>query len=158
MAPVASGTLSAIRITVMLLAFAMIVLNTWFLYYVEQIKMHGCTCAMVWQRTFMQASLITFIVLGTIGLFVNWSRHFVWLALLVNLLAITYVFVTRSFIFEIEKTHCKCAESAAYEVIGWLNVFQITMLVLALVAVMLALVVGAAKTGGKSTSKMVRRR
>ena len=157
MAPAASGTLSVVRITVMLLAFAMIVLNTWFLYYVEQIKMHGCTCAMVWQRTFMQASLIMFIVLGTIGLFVNWSRHFAWLALLVNLLAITYVFVTRSFIFEIEKTDCKCAETAAYEVIGWLNVFQIAMLVLALVAVMLALIVGSAKSGGKS-NKMVRRR
>ena len=143
---------SVIRIVAITLSFLFIALNAWFLYYVEELKKQGCQCAMGWRRTFVQASLMVFLVFGVLGLFMNWSRHFPWLVFLLNLISLAYIVVTREFIEQVKASHCTCAETDAFDVLNWLNMFQIIMLVAVVIMFIIALITVASikRKGGKA--------
>jgi hypothetical protein len=136
---IAKGTdtfVAGVRGFFLILSLAVVVLNAWFLYYVDELKRRGCQCALGWRRTFMQASLMVFILMGILGFVMDWKKHFLWLAALFNLITIAYVIVTREFINDIKGSSCKCAETDAFEVLGIVNIIQIFFLVLAVVALL----------------------
>jgi hypothetical protein len=128
------------RVIVITLSFLIIVMNAWFLYYIEQIKAHGCSCAYGWRRTFVQASLIVFIVLGIVGLLFNWRKNVPLLGLLLSLLSLAYIVITRQFIHQVKKAHCECAETEAFVVLDWLNFFQIVLLAAVVFLLVLSLI------------------
>lgn len=139
------ASVHVVRFFATLVSILMIVLNVWFLYYVEQIKAQGCSCALGWRRTFMQASLIAFVVFGIAGMFERLGKTFPILGLLLGLLSIAYIVVTRQFIHEIKRSHCQCAETKAFEVLDYLNAFQMFLLVV-LAFLLVVSIVSAAST------------
>lgn len=108
------------------------VLNAWFLYYIEQLKEHGCQCAIGWRRTVMQASLTVFVfsaAISLLGLSMGWNHNNTLLSVILSVVllsvSVTYIVITRQFIEHIEEIKCTCAQTRAYDVLHWFNWFQI---------------------------------
>jgi TRAP-type mannitol/chloroaromatic compound transport system permease large subunit len=127
--------ITIVRVVFVVIGLGMIALNSWFLYYVDQLERSGCKCAMGWRRSVMEAALALFVLAALVGLFVNWQTHFPLLALLYMSIVLTYIFVARNFIMEIKETHCDCAQSDAFKVlnvVNWIQLFFVAVLVLTL--------------------------
>ena len=72
----------AVRILVILFNITMIILNAWFLYYMDQLERDGCKCAQGWKMTFVQASLILFITIAILSFFINVNVKGRWFAVI----------------------------------------------------------------------------
>lgn len=118
-----------LRIFVVLLSVAMILLNAWFLYYMDRLERDGCKCAQGWKRSFIQFSLMVFIALAVLSYFVN-VRGGKWfgIGLMLQAITIAYVLVTREFIHDIKEDHCLCAETPAFKVLNFVNIVQLLIL------------------------------
>lgn len=127
-----------VRIIFILLGLGMIVLNSYFLYYMHQLETHGCKCALGWRRQFIQVSLALFIMLQLVGFAVDWQSHFMWLAIAYQALFISYVFITRSFIHDVRKANCGCATTTPFRVLDYVNIIQIVSLAVMLLVLLLA--------------------
>ena len=132
----------ALRAFFMALSVGMIVLNAYFLYYTYQLDKPGsaCLCSLGWRRSFIEASLLMFVVVGIVGLVVDWEDHFLWLSALYYGVIVAYLLVTRDFIRKMEHTQCGCAESRAFQLLNVVNVvglFVLGVAIFALVALML---------------------
>ena len=143
-----AAAVAALKVVVLLAGLGMIALNAWFLFYVDRLEKRGCKCAMGWRRRFIEVSLLLFVIMQAIGLFVNWQDHFLWLSLAYQLLYISYVFVTREFIQEMKSSACECAETEAFEWLDVVNIIQIALLALALVVVLSGVLVWATMSPG----------
>ena len=143
-----SGTISPafiymlllMRILFVALGIAMFLLNAWFLYYMDQLERSGCKCAQGWKRTFIQFSLIAFILMAVVSTFVNVDGHWFGIAVLFQALTIAYVIVTRSFIVEVKSDKCLCAETKAFRVLDIVNMIQLVLLGVSLVAALILIV------------------
>ena len=116
------------RFIFLLLNVGIVILNAYFLYYVYQIEATGCKCALGWRRSFLEVSLALFVVVGIVGLVVDWQDHFMWLAALYNGLIIAYIFVTREFINDMRAHTCKCAQTEAFDILNVVNIIGLFML------------------------------
>jgi len=115
----------AMRVLFAALTLAYLVLNGWFLYYVDRLEHIGCKCAMGWRRQVIETSLALFLLLGVAGLFINWQSHFPFLALIMSAITIMYIVVTRDFIRHVRSSDCECAETTAFETLNIWNWIQI---------------------------------
>ena len=127
----------AMRVLALLLNVGMIVLNAYFLFYIYQIEKEGCKCSLGWRRTFIEVSLGLFVLMGILGLAVDWGEHFAWLSALYNGLIIAYIVVTRDYINEIRSHHCQCAQKKAFEVLNVVNIIGLFLLGVALLGVVI---------------------
>ena len=122
------GFVKIMRFIFLLLNVGIVILNAYFLYYVYQIEATGCKCALGWRRSFLEVSLALFVVVGIVGLVVDWQDHFMWLAALYNGLIIAYIFVTREFINDMRAHTCKCAQTEAFDILNVVNIIGLFML------------------------------
>ena len=126
--------LLVMRLFFVLLGITMFLLNAWFLYYMDRMERDGCKCAQGWKRSFMQFSLIAFLSMAVVSLFINVSGHWLGVSVLFQALTIAYVIVTRSFISDVKSDHCQCAETKAFRVLDLVNMIQLVLLGIALAA------------------------
>ena len=141
------------RIVFLLLNLGIVVLNAYFLYYVYQIEESGCRCALGWRRSFIEVSLGLFVIMGIVGLVVDWEDHFMWLSALYNGLIIAYLFVTREYINDMKSHHCDCAQTKAFGVLNVVNIIGLFLLAVTLLALLgLVLFWGLTRGGGTSSS------
>jgi hypothetical protein len=125
---------AALRLFFVLLGAAMFLLNAWFLYYMDRLERDGCKCAQGWKRTFIQISLIAFLFMALVSIFVNVEGHWFVVAVLFQALTISYVLITRQFITEIKSEQCLCAETPAFKVLDVVNMAQLVLLATSMVA------------------------
>lgn len=118
-----------------------VLLNAWFLYYVEELKLHGCACALGWKRLFIMASLVVFIAVLIVSTFFRWETVVPGLVPVYVLVALSYVIVARMFIDDIKRAHCKCAEGEALTALNIVNVVQIIGIVVTAVYVLYLILV-----------------
>jgi hypothetical protein len=142
-----------LRTIFLLLNLGMIVLNAYFLFYVHKIERDGCKCALGWRRSFLEVSLVLFVLMGIVSLVVDWEDHFMWLSALYNGLIIAYLFVTREFINDMRSQSCQCAQTKAFEVLNIVNI--IALFLLAAMLFGLVLVVLFWGTVGRTAKKAV---
>ena len=129
-----SGTPRAAAVVMTLIGLA---LNAYFLYYVDQLRRGGCACADGWKRSFMEASLVFFIVWAVVSMFTRVTAT--WLMLVTTLVMLAYVVVARMFIEDVKRNDCRCAENNAFAFLNVWNWIQIAMLMVYVVLVLLFL-------------------
>lgn len=127
---------TTVRVFGMLLRVAMVALNAAFLYYMEQLEHNGCRCAQNWRRSFAEASLALFVILGLADIF-GFSMSNAWLSMMSALLFVAYVVITRQFIHLVQHTHCSCAQSTTFNVLNVVNYIQIAVLCFVLLEVVI---------------------
>ena len=122
-----------------IIAVAMLVLNSIFLYYTYELQQKGCTCALTWQRKFMEVTLFLFIIINVLNI-VGWNYTSPWIKLFMVLVTVAYVVVTRQFIQDVKNKQCTCADTRAYDVLNVVNYIQIALLVISLVLLVFSMI------------------
>jgi hypothetical protein len=121
-----AGAVAAARVVSLLLLLAWVAFNAYFLYYVDQLSRTGCQCALGWHRTFMEFSLVAFIIMTFVAMAAPMLMlTSPWLRLAMLVLSVAYIIVARMFIHEVRQ----CAELRAFEVLNVWNWIQIALLV-----------------------------
>lgn len=132
-----------VRLLFLVVNVGIVILNSYFLYYVYQIDADGCDCALGWRRSFIEASLVLFVVMGIVGIVVDWEDHFVWLSAIYQGLIIAYIIVTREFINEMRSHACRCAQTRAFEVLNVVSIIGLFLLGVSLLALVCGVVIWA---------------
>lgn len=137
--------LMLLRAIMILLPLAMLVINAYFLYYMDRLERDGCRCSMGWKRTFIEASLIVWMVAVVVQLFMSIESTWFWIGPLVQIIILANIFVTRSFISQIKSEHCKCAETKAFKMLNIVNAVQLGLLAAALAILIINLLASMAR-------------
>ena len=129
------------RYITFVLASVVIALNSWFIYYMHELKKNGCKCALSWRRTFIEACLVIQIALSVTSLFVNFgaTKYHLYVLVAINAINLAYVIVARQFIHNVKHGDCKCADAKALTVLNWYNWFQIVSLIVGIVITFVAI-------------------
>lgn len=132
-----AGWIYAVYIIIALLFTA---LNAYFLYYIDELAKKGCQCALGWHRTFMQVSLVVFILWElTMLVFRVQSR---WLSIFMLAFGFIYIVVTRMFIHKIKQHSCMCAETRAFTILDYYNMAVIILLAVYAIVIVVGLLAG----------------
>jgi len=133
-APLASIIFMARMISFLIVTFFLI-LNSWFLVYVERLESKKCECAISWHRNILQAVLAIMVVLG-VGflLFSHVVPLFHIMQGIMTVTSIVYIVTAFLFIRRIKHEKCTCAQTAAFKVMNILNIIYIVLICLAIVA------------------------
>jgi hypothetical protein len=130
------GVILAALILAALVALGMLILNIYFLYYMDRLDKEGCKCALGWRRQFVEVCLVYMLATQVLGFLFMRSP----LIQIINMFVfVAYVIVARQFISRVEATHCDCAEKPAFGVLRFINTIQLFILALAFVAVLFRL-------------------
>ena len=133
-------TLAMVRIAMVVVALAMLVINAYFLHYMDRLERDGCKCSQGWKRTFIEGSLIVWLTAAVVQLFVGLESTWFWIGPLVQLVILANIFVTRSFIMQIKSGSCTCAKTEAFKVLDIVNSVQLAVLAVSLSMVIFVLV------------------
>lgn len=106
-----------------------IVLWLFILYYITNLETIGCKCALDWRRTFIQYYII-YLLLMIIFMSpdappILLTLHFI--------ISISFIVIVYHYIHDLKVKKCKCSESAARDVLMFINYIQIFMVMFVLI-------------------------
>jgi hypothetical protein len=141
----------ALRLSLALGSLLMVALNAYFLYYLHELGRDGgrCSCALGWQRSFVQASLAFFVAWAVVAAWLWPSPALLaspWAHLVYVAATVAYLAVTRAFVHRIKSTGCECARSRAFRALDVWNWVQIGVLAAVVAAALVLLLLASTKT------------
>jgi hypothetical protein len=128
----ASAMLMA-KLVVFVLWSLFLVLNSWFLMYVDRLSTNKCECAMTWHRKVLQGVFTALVVIGAtmiILLFTHMLPFFHFIQAVLFIVNIVYIITAFLFVRRIKHEKCACAQTAAFKVINIINIIYIVMICL----------------------------
>lgn len=118
----------------------MVLLNSYFLWFLSHLSGKNCECSHSWRRKFLEYSLALFIslvILSLVGITAEGMGGILGAVLSLILLGVdlAYIIITRQYIDELSNTRCTCAtHKTAYEALNLWNILQILLLVFCVVS------------------------
>jgi hypothetical protein len=130
----ATSIMMAKIVTFVFISF-FLVLNSWFLMYVDRLASKECKCAHSWHRSVLQGVFVALILTGISTLLFSHMLPFMHIIQGI-LVIINLVYIVTAFLFvqRIKKENCACAQTTAFKVINFINIVYIILLALAIVA------------------------
>jgi hypothetical protein len=112
-----------------------LILNSWFLIYVDRLASEKCKCALSWHRNVLQGVFVVLILAGVCTLLFGHILPFMHVIQGI-LIIVNFVYIVTAFMFvqRIKREGCTCAQTSAFKVIHFINILYIVLLCLSIVA------------------------
>lgn len=130
----AASIMMAKILTFVFISFFLI-LNSWFLMYVDRLASKECKCAHSWHRSVLQGVFVALILTGISTLLFSHMLPFMHIIQgILVIVNIVYVITAFLFVQRIKKESCACAQTTAFKVINLINILYIILIALGIVA------------------------